>query len=794
MDLKQTKLSKPEWESIEIPVNAKEKQILALIKKGYKDVNYSYNVSHSLIDIAKLEDTQAIQEYLFKLYLLDALKKTYKSNNITRDLKMKSKVVPKKRDVIRIDNTKDIIEKNRSSIYEFTILEVISKLFKSEGTASKYYYSLFYLNKCSLKMNTVLLREVEYLLELFQEKIDCTDIIKNSYEYIEKNPYLYKFTDVKLYDHQKEIFTLFKQKSPKFVFYVAPTGTGKTLTPIGLSENYRIIFVCAARHIGLALAKSAISAHKKIALAFNCTDSEHIRLHFSAAKEFVKHRKTGGIFKVDNSVGDNVEIMISDIKSYQTAMLYMSAFNKKEDIITYWDEPTISMDYDEHPFHEMIHENWKNNIIPNIVFSSATLPNFEDIPHTIGDYKQKFPEGNFHTIISSHCLNSIPLLSKTNEVVLPHHLHETWSQIKSCMEYCSKNSALIRYMDLKEISKFIMYLNEKGYIKSRYKLENYFETCDDITMKSIKDYYLQIFKGIDPENWGEIYGYFNEAKQRNKVFDSSIYLSTKDAYTLTHGPTIYLTDDVEKIGKFCLQQAKIPGEILEKIDKTVRQNDLIIEEINKLQQIVEDMMAKFAEKENKMANENRFPPEVHQHKRKIENLQARIGRVSLPSVYVPNTTSHFNKWCSKADDKNHAKNLFKAEITPENVMKLMKLNDIEPIWKLLLLMGIGTFMNHKSSGYVEIMKEMAENQKLLLIIASSDYIYGTNYQFCHGYIGKDLIGLTQEKIIQSLGRIGRNHSDKNYSIRFRDDSILRKVFDKLDINKEGENMNKIFCS
>ena len=395
MDLKQTKLSKPEWESIEIPVNAKEKQILALIKKGYKDVNYSYNVSHSLIDIAKLEDTQAIQEYLFKLYLLDALKKTYKSNNITRDLKMKSKVVPKKRDVIRIDNTKDIIEKNRSSIYEFTILEVISKLFKSEGTASKYYYSLFYLNKCSLKMNTVLLREVEYLLELFQEKIDCTDIIKNSYEYIEKNPYLYKFTDVKLYDHQKEIFTLFKQKSPKFVFYVAPTGTGKTLTPIGLSENYRIIFVCAARHIGLALAKSAISAHKKIALAFNCTDSEHIRLHFSAAKEFVKHRKTGGIFKVDNSVGDNVEIMISDIKSYQTAMLYMSAFNKKEDIITYWDEPTISMDYDEHPFHEMIHENWKNNIIPNIVFSSATLPNFEDIPHTIGDYKQKFPKAIF---------------------------------------------------------------------------------------------------------------------------------------------------------------------------------------------------------------------------------------------------------------------------------------------------------------------------------------------------------------------------------------------------------------
>ena len=36
------------------------------------------------------------------------------------------------------------------------------------------------------------------------------------------------------------------------------------------------------------------------------------------------------------------------------------------------------------------------------------------------------------------------------------------------------------------------------------------------------------------------------------------------------------------------------------------------------------------------------------------------------------------------------------------------------------------------------MKKLAQNQKLYLIIASSDYIYGTNYQFCHGYLSKDL--------------------------------------------------------
>ena len=86
-------------------------------------------------------------------------------------------------------------------------------------------------------------------------------------------------------------------------------------------------------------------------------------------------------------------------------------------------------------------------------------------------------------------------------------------------------------------------------------------------------------------------------------------------------------------------------------------------------------------------------------------------------------------------------------------------------------MGIGVFKNHDSITYTEIMKELAEKQKLYLIIASSDYIYGTNYQFCHGVIGKDINNMTQQKTIQSLGRIGRGNIQQSYTVRFRDDEI-----------------------
>jgi membrane-associated HD superfamily phosphohydrolase len=91
------------------------------------------------------------------------------------------------------------------------------------------------------------------------------------------------------------------------------------------------------------------------------------------------------------------------------------------------------------------------------------------------------------------------------------------------------------------------------------------------------------------------------------------------------------------------------------------------------------------------------------------------------------------------------------------------------------------------------MKKLADQQKLYLIIADSDYIYGTNYQFCHGYLSKDL-ELTQEKIIQALGRIGRNNIQQEYSARFRDDIQITTLFTKISSENKPEviNMNQLF--
>ena len=118
---------------------------------------------------------------------------------------------------------------------------------------------------------------------------------------------------------------------------------------------------------------------------------------------------------------------------------------------------------------------------------------------------------------------------------------------------------------------------------------------------------------------------------------------------------------------------------------------------------------------------------------------------------------------------------------------------IDNHWKILLLMGIGVFTQLENTEYTEIMKQLAEQQKLYMIIASSDYIYGTNYQLCHGFLGKDLENMTQQKIIQAMGRIGRNKIQQTYTIRFRDESVVRRLFlPSTEDNIEAINMCRLF--
>ena len=826
---KQSKLSKEEWESIEVPLPANEKQILALIQDGFHNVNISRNYTPTLVQHMKITMTAQIETYLYVQYFQKALQDLatkFLSGNkaLLTGLEVSlSAVQLKKADLIRLDNTSKNITAHKQTIFEFILLDLLEKVLKCKNGKNKstqwifYYYTLHKLMSYTITdCNSELRKKIDLVLSA-AVVIDASAMklmLSMGQDLIEKNEYLLKYADETLYDHQKQLFTLCKQPQPKLVLYIAPTGTGKTMSPLGLSEKYRVIFVCAARHVGLALAKAAISMQKKIAFAFGCRDAEDIRLHYYAAKEYTLNKKSGGIGKVDNSCGERVEIIISDVQSYLPAMLYMLAFNPKERIILYWDEPTIAMDYPEHELHATIQKNWSENLIPNVVLSSATLPQQGEISETIMDFKSRFANDSdvdVHEIVSYDCKKTIPLINREGFVEMPHYLFADYAKILEVVDHCKQYKTLLRYIDLGEAIRFICLVEEliaKDEMVLRddcYRIATHFNDITTLNMYSIKMFYLNVLGNLNPLTWSSLYQQLQG--KRKKQYDSTVNITTKDAHTLTDGPTLFLADDITKIAQFYIQSANIPDYVIKDIMDKIHYNTKLNEKVLLLERELEDETAKAAKDKDagkskdasgkskdtkKSQNEERSSPEMKQKTQQIEELRMCIKMAILNPVYIPNTKDHLRKYAPKTLDSEKESNAFTCNVSEQMVEEIMQISDIADYWKLLLMMGIGVFSAHKSSRYVELMKQMAQDHNLFMIIASTDYIYGTNYQLCHGYIGKDLSSMSQEKCIQAMGRVGRNKLQQNYSVRFRDNALLYKLFQRDDNKPEVMNMNRLF--
>ena len=65
MDFKQNKLTKNEWNNIEIPISNKEKIINKLIIDGYNNVNIVSNNTLSLMSYLKINYTKDIEIYIY---------------------------------------------------------------------------------------------------------------------------------------------------------------------------------------------------------------------------------------------------------------------------------------------------------------------------------------------------------------------------------------------------------------------------------------------------------------------------------------------------------------------------------------------------------------------------------------------------------------------------------------------------------------------------------------------------------------------------------------------------------
>jgi hypothetical protein len=323
---------------------------------------------------------------------------------------------------------------------------------------------------------------------------------------------------------------------------------------------------------------------------------------------------------------------------------------------------------------------------------------------------------------------------------------------------------------------------------------------------------------MDPELWNAVHEYmlaqrktrYNTPRtntyiqQGNQgttnVAPPGVSITTADAYTLTDGPTIFLADNVDYIGRYYIKLTNIPDRAFQEIMTNIASNNAIVSQLEKLEREYEHHEQKAAgsgndtssgkKKGGKENNTGRMTKEMRDIVSKIDKLRKQVKLVSLDPIYLPNTCPHQTRW---SPDGTIHESAYVSNIGEEMSKEIMLL-EIDNYLKFLLLLGIGVFTQSANTRYMEIIKQLADEQRLYIIIASTDYIYGTNYQFCHGFIGKDLSSMTQQKTLQAMGRVGRNHVQQDYTIRFRDDKMIQRLFKRPEHNIEAVNLCKLFTS
>lgn len=368
----------------------------------------------------------------------------------------------------------------------------------------------------------------------------------------------------------------------------------------------------------------------------------------------------------------------------------------------------------------------------------------------------------------------------------------SYDYMKVILNSIKNDNTLMRYLHVESCIDFIkFYGNNSTLVK-----EWYF-----INANEIKQLYIDVFDKLSNVEWDTLS--IKENKLVHSYYESTIFFLTKDAYTLTNGASIFLTNDVFKIANYCFQQLNINKKELDKILNAIDYNNTILAKINTLEKQMGDEEKKIdpaGEKEKKMSRmlSDDSSSKIKRFQDKIDQYYETMKNTHINSIYIPNTYEHLSKHAPNYLEKytingNETFKPFTSTLNDNDIMRVVLVPNVEDYWRLLLICGIGIVSDTMNNEYNVLINELASEQKLFMLIASSDYIYGTNYSFHHGYIGKDMTNCSRQKIIQALGRIGRGQVNQHYSIRMRDDDIINILFnDQTNNSIEAENMNKLF--
>lgn len=675
------------------------------------------------------------------------------------------------------ETKKSTPEKEEVLIAGKKILHLLKKVNSSESDFNDYFNKIFSVEGIEIKLSEQLIMDLEYKISMLAQEcgIKLYDVAIKHPKFIFDTKYDITIPQMSLkpYDSQIELMSTVKNNlSNGFVImYKTLPGLGKTTMILGICKyikksdlNVKVIFCC-----------SDILESVRVQV---------LRTMYNFQIKFGVGTATSSSYKITNSWNcskdEDRELIVADYVS-----TYKILKEKKHEYLLFFDEPTVHTDK---KCYETTLEYLSKILyyMPKYtILSSATLPQVSELKLVIDNYKNNYPEGLIHEIISNKTLTGCVIKDFNNKVITPHTNCTNISQLKELIKKIKQFPLLGKFYTLP----FLMNLNEfmKQFNKNidlesieSFDQENILENILLLVERvcSLSESDFELFKRIEIQDIIE--EQFDKTRldvNYDKVLPEKLLTSHSYKYI---GCCLVAVD--EPMG--WVKKNFYP--LVEKLKQKVQ-----ITNINTLYEKYKRDTKKFQEQIDSINEKFTQDSKIDEEIEKIMHLKPEF---KFPNVLEINTRAHIETFAKYV--KTYETSLLKTPITHEQID--ITDYDIDEELKFLLYMGVGLYCKNLDPDYCNLVLEMLSERQLAFVIADESFCYGANYQISNVIITDELANTHSiNTILQLIGRtsrVGKSWSGKVYLDNNTCNRISKFFLEPKYNCSEGENISEAFVN
>lgn len=608
------------------------------------------------------------------------------------------------------------------------------------------------------KMVRKLVRQVGFSIQIMFERYPRL-VISTKYDTI------LPITDISPYNSQVELMTALVTPNPGFYLYKAMIGSGKTTTALSIASyiqelrrqhHYVIgLFICSVEPVRHQVGR--LLWNGKIPFAVASTESHGVRItnHFSCKK-------------------DEDRIMI--ISDLATGLYLLK--ERAHEYILFLDEPTIGADQETSVVTNLVSEIMLNTP-PKTIWSSATLPEPDEMTDITGVFTDLYPEGEIHQVRSMESLIGCEIKTFDGNIIAPHTDCTSTDEVESVISQIQIEPFIQRLYTAPTLYHLTARLEENNVegvpdlnqhffdvnMMNQQQVQNMAITLLTLLKECDSEVITNVCRHVQPsvpasEEKGDDLGFDWDYGTEGTDEDSTEGQEAKVDESVDIKSTL-LTTDAHKYMGGALYAVVDPIETAEQLYNTLMDGvpsatDLVARYKRDLAKFKE-RIERLESKSSKKGSDDEVMNRDQRAMRAQEMVEGEAPHIEFPECYQINTRKHIAQFVPEEKCGNIDISLIRQPFVLESI----PVDDFGvPDWiELLLFAGVGVYaptsqcMDKKYTDYI---LSLAAEGRLAFLISDSSISYGANYPLSNVLIDDDLAEQhSVGTIMQLMGRAGR---------------------------------------